>query len=182
MNAGSAPERIGEAHLPDQPPDFRRNALPAGTSTRFPAPEGAEACAMPMDNSFRLYDREGVQNTRRDPIQADEDHTIEVAEDRALRRPSMQHIQLMAQSEYLCLERRLRAKQPEEHPPDQVEQVTHRTFITRFGPSRQADGIYDSDRRGAWVRCDAVHSTDAAARLPLLRANSSTGRDPGRST
>jgi hypothetical protein len=100
---------------------------------------------MPADNGFRLYDREGLQNTRRDPIQADEDHTIEVAEDRALRRPSMQHIQLMAQSEYLCLERRLRAKQPEEHPPDQVEQVTHRTFITRFGPSRRADGIYDSD-------------------------------------
>jgi hypothetical protein len=40
---------------------------------------------MPPDNGFRLYDREGVQNTRRDPIQADEDHTIEVAEDRALR-------------------------------------------------------------------------------------------------
>ena len=31
-------------------------------------------------------------------------------------------------------------------PPEQVEQVTHRAFITRFGPSRQADGIYDSDR------------------------------------
>ena len=42
----------------------------------FPAPEGAEACAMPMDNSFRLHDREGVQNMRRDPIQADEDHTL----------------------------------------------------------------------------------------------------------
>ena len=51
----------------------------------------------------------------------------------------------MAQSEYLCLGRRLRAKPPEEHPPDQVEQVTHRTFITRFRTSRQADGIYDSD-------------------------------------
>src|SRR6478609_9510744 len=37
----------------------------------------------------------------------------------------MQHIQLMAQSEYLCLERRLRAKPPEEHPPDQAEQVPH---------------------------------------------------------
>ena len=80
MDAASAPERIGEAHLPDQPPDFRRNARSAGTSTRFPAPEGAKACAMPTDNSFRLYDREGVQNTRRDPIQADEDHTIEVTE------------------------------------------------------------------------------------------------------
>src|SRR6478672_7781000 len=54
----------------------------------------------------------------------------------------------MAQSEYLCLERRLRPKQPEEHPPDQVEQVLHRAFIARFGPSRQADGIYDSDRMG----------------------------------
>ena len=85
MDAGSAPERIGEAHLPDQPPDFRRDAWPTGTRTRFPAPEGAKACPMPPDNGFRLYDREDVQNTRRDPIQADEDHTIEVAEDRALR-------------------------------------------------------------------------------------------------
>jgi hypothetical protein len=32
------------------------------------------------------------------------------------------------------------------------------------------------------VRCDAVHSTRVEARLPLLGANSSTGRDPGRST
>ena len=60
-------------------------AWPTGTPTRFPAPEGAKACPMPPDNGFRLYDREGVQNTRRDPVQADEDHTIEVAEDRALR-------------------------------------------------------------------------------------------------
>src|SRR3954452_10950805 len=51
----------------------------------------------------------------------------------------------MALSEYLRLERGLRAKQPEEHPPDQAEQVPHRAFITRFGPSRQADGICDSD-------------------------------------
>jgi hypothetical protein len=40
---------------------------------------------MPPDNRFRLHDRDGVQNTRRDPIQADEDHTIEVTEDRAPR-------------------------------------------------------------------------------------------------
>src|SRR4029079_2166031 len=57
----------------------------------------------------------------------------------------------MAQSEYLCLERGLRAKPPEEHPPDQVEQVPHRAFITRFGPSRQADGICDSDRKSALI-------------------------------
>ena len=85
MDAGSAPERIGKADLPDQSPNFRRDAGPAGTPTRFPAPEGAKACPMPADNRFRLHDRDGVQNTRRDPIQADEDHTIEVTEDRAPR-------------------------------------------------------------------------------------------------
>src|SRR6476620_12766127 len=85
MDAGSAPEWIGEAHLPDQPPDFRRYAWPAGTPPRFPAPEAAKTCTMPADNGFRLYDREGVQNTRRDPIQANEDHTIEVTENRAPR-------------------------------------------------------------------------------------------------
>ena len=85
MDARSAPERIGEAHLPDQPPNFRRHAWPAGTPTRFPAPEAAKACTMPAENGFRLNDREGIQNTRRDPIQADEDHTIEVTEDRAPR-------------------------------------------------------------------------------------------------
>ena len=52
MDAGSAPERVGEAHLPDQPPNFRRYARPAGTPTRFPAPEGAKACPMPPDNSL----------------------------------------------------------------------------------------------------------------------------------
>jgi hypothetical protein len=29
---------------------------------------------------------------------------------------------------------------------DQVQQVLHRAFIARFGPSRQADGICDSER------------------------------------
>src|SRR6478736_1712569 len=71
----------------------------------------------------------------------------------------------MAQSEYLCLERRLRAKPPEEHPPDQVEQVAHRAFITRFGPSGQADGICGShsaaERQGSHKQQtdDAFHET-----------------------
>src|SRR4051795_3312797 len=34
MNAGTAPERISEAHLADQPPDFARHLRPA-TSPRF---------------------------------------------------------------------------------------------------------------------------------------------------
>src|SRR3954463_397619 len=47
---------------------------------RISSARRSEDCPMPPDNCFRLYDREGIQNTRRDPIQADEDHTIEVTE------------------------------------------------------------------------------------------------------
>jgi hypothetical protein len=81
VDAESAPELIGKAHLPDQSPNFWRDAGPADTPTRFPAPEGAKACPMPPDNRFRLHDHEGVQNTRRDPSR----HTkimIEVTQDR----------------------------------------------------------------------------------------------------
>ena len=65
----------------------------------------------------------------------------------------------MAQSEYLRLERGLRPKQPEEHPPDQVEQVLHRAFIARFGPSRQAHGIYDSDNEALGFDPDSENPT-----------------------
>ena len=41
---------------------------------------------MPADNSLRLEDRNGVQDARCNSIQADEDQTIEITEDRALGR------------------------------------------------------------------------------------------------
>ena len=73
----------------------------------------------------------------------------------------------MAQSEYLCLERRLRAKPPEEHPPDQAEQVPHRAFIARFGPSRQADGICGSYRRRSRTEfCRTGRSDKASPSVP----------------
>jgi len=79
MNAGSAPERIGEAYLPDQPPNLDRYLWPSGSPTRFPAPERAEACLVPADNGFRLKNRNRIQNARRNPIQADENQTVKIA-------------------------------------------------------------------------------------------------------
>src|SRR6478672_6717798 len=79
----------------------------------------------------------------------------------------------MAQSEYLRLERGLRPKQPEEHPPDQVEQILHRAFIARFGASRQADGIYDSDT-GADRTPTGCFEVKRAAKRRLHRDQSAT--------
>jgi hypothetical protein len=126
---------------------------------------------MRANNGCQLDDREGIQNTRRDPIQADEDQAIEVAEDRALRRPSVQYVQLMAQSQVLCPKRCSRPEQPDEYPPDQIEQVTHGQFIARFGASRQADGIYDSDTPPSSI----ARSSTASRRC------SRSGASPGQS-
>ena len=122
-----------------------RHLRPPGSYSRFPAPEQAKTRAMPAQNRLRLDDREGIQNTRRDPIQADENQAIEGAQDRSLQRPSAQYVQLMAQSQVLGPKRCSRPKQPDEHPPDQIEQIPHALFMARFGASRQADWICDRD-------------------------------------
>src|SRR3954465_6252930 len=105
MDAGSAPERVGEAHLADQLANFETQLVPASSSSRFPAPEQAKTSTMPAQNRLRLDNPEGIQNTRRNPIQADENQTIEGAQDRPLRRTSVEYIQLMTQSQVLCPKR-----------------------------------------------------------------------------
>ena len=66
MNARSAPQRIGEAHLPDQLPDFRGDLRPAARDRDFHRQKEPEAGAMPPNDGFWLYDREDVGNTWRD--------------------------------------------------------------------------------------------------------------------
>src|SRR5947209_19934637 len=87
MDARSTPERIGEAHLADQLPNFERHLWPAGPSARFPTPERAKPSSMPADDSFWLYDRKDVENVRRNSKESDEDQAIEPTEDRTLRSP-----------------------------------------------------------------------------------------------
>ena len=78
MDAGSAPERIGKAHLPDQSPNFRRHARPAGTPTRFPAPERAKASPMPAHNRLRPHNCHRIQDGRRKPVQQDENERSDI--------------------------------------------------------------------------------------------------------
>src|SRR3954464_5883405 len=54
MDARSAPERICQAHLADQLPNFERHLRPANSSSRLPAPEQAETSAMPAQNGVGL--------------------------------------------------------------------------------------------------------------------------------
>ena len=59
VNPGSAPQRIGAAHLPDQVDGIWADCLaPRFTRSAFPTPEEPEPGAMPLNDSARLNEAE----------------------------------------------------------------------------------------------------------------------------
>ena len=59
---GSAPERVGEAHVADQLADFERHFRSAAARARLPSPEQPKPGPMRADDRLRLDDHQGVQN------------------------------------------------------------------------------------------------------------------------
>src|SRR6187401_3622886 len=57
INARSAPERVSETHLSDQPTNFGGYLWPAESSARLPPPERAKASSVPAGKGFRLDHR-----------------------------------------------------------------------------------------------------------------------------
>jgi hypothetical protein len=54
VNAGSSPARVGEAHFPDQIPNFWRYTRPSFKMATLPIPIQSKPLAMPGDDSLRL--------------------------------------------------------------------------------------------------------------------------------
>src|SRR3954453_16272283 len=90
-----APERVGQAHLADQPPDLGRHARSTETCPRLPAPEGAKASAMPAQNRLRPNNRHCIENGRHQPVQPYKDEAIKPAQGRALGCAPTQNDQLL---------------------------------------------------------------------------------------
>ncbi len=96
MDAGSAPQRVGEAHGADQLADFERHLRAAAAMSRLPSPEQAKTGTMPPDDSLR-FDHQSIHNAQRDPIETGKKEAIETTEGEPLRRLSSQHGELVAQ-------------------------------------------------------------------------------------
>ena len=85
--------------------EFRAALLACAASSRLPSPEQAKTRTMPTDGRLRFDDHQGVQNARRNPIEAGKNEAIEVAEGESLRGFSSEHVELVAQRQDLGLER-----------------------------------------------------------------------------
>src|SRR5207247_1729636 len=85
MNPGSAPKWVGDAHVADQLANLERHLWSATAIPRLPSPERTKTSTMPIDNSLRLDDHQGIHNARRQPIEASKDQAIKIAESEPLR-------------------------------------------------------------------------------------------------
>src|SRR5271169_2991189 len=97
VDAWSAPKPVGQAHLADQAPDLDWNLWPTAMRARLPAPVQAETSPMPPDDRFRLNNCGGAQHRREQPIEPDEEQSVENCQFRLRGNAPAQHVQLMPQ-------------------------------------------------------------------------------------
>ena len=105
MDSRSAPERIGLAHVSDQPANLERDLWPADATSRLPTQEQSKTSTAPTDDGLWLHNRQGVYDVGRKSIEGGKNPTIEIAESQPLRRFSSQHIELVAQRQELRFKR-----------------------------------------------------------------------------
>ena len=62
VNARCAPQRIFQAHLPDQRPKLAGRLWPSSARSRLPTPIDPEALAMPTHQGLGMYDADRLRN------------------------------------------------------------------------------------------------------------------------
>src|SRR5437016_9701069 len=97
MDARRTPQRIVNAHPPDQRAQVRVDLGPASKGARFPTPVMAKAGPMPTHQGLRSDDSDGPEHRWKPSIQQDQEQAIPICELDATPHPALQHNQLMTE-------------------------------------------------------------------------------------
>jgi len=108
MDTRRAPQRVLDAHLPDQRLQLRVNLRPPSPGARFPPPVAAKAGSMPAHDGLGPDDRENLQDRREPSIQLDQEPAIAVREPDPPLHLAPQDDQLMSERCIFCLKSALR--------------------------------------------------------------------------
>ena len=108
---GAPPQRIVDAHPPDQRAQVRVDLRMASKGAGFPTPVPAEAASVPLMETS---------------IQLDEEQTITIREPDAATHLPPQYDQLMSERSVLCLKSALRLERRDEQGQAEAEQRDHR--------------------------------------------------------
>src|SRR5258705_12624607 len=97
MDARRTPQRIVNAHPPDQRAQVRVDLGPASKGAGFPTPVMAKAGPMPADEGLGADNRDGIEDRWKPSIQHDQEQAIPIRELDATPHPPLQHNQLMSE-------------------------------------------------------------------------------------
>ena len=80
---------------------------------------------MPADKGVRLDDRQRIANSRDQPIETNEYHSVDGAEEEFLWSSSPQNVDLLPQRPNLCLKHYPRPDQIDDHPTNEPAKIPH---------------------------------------------------------
>jgi hypothetical protein len=153
MDPPRSPQWVCNAHLSDQPAYFERHRWSTATRSRLPAPVRSESRAVPTDNGFRLHNRQRIANVRKQSIQTNEYQTVDGAEGEFLWSSPPQNVFLLPQRPNLCLKRRSRADQIDDHPTNKPAKIPHGTTASPDSLSTASQTRFATGTTGFFEQC-----------------------------
>src|SRR5262249_17682796 len=110
VNARRSPQRVLNAHPPDQGAQLRLDLWPPFPQARLPTPVAAKAGPMPADEGLGTDDRDHLQDRWKPSIQLDEEQAIIVGEPDPPTHLTAQHSQLLSERSIFAFKLALRLK------------------------------------------------------------------------
>ena len=84
VDARGTPERVGQAHVPDQLTELKRDPRSPAAPSGFPTPERSKSSAVPTKHGLGPDDSQCVCNARNEAIQPSQHQSVESAENKSL--------------------------------------------------------------------------------------------------
>jgi hypothetical protein len=125
MDAWRSPERVLDAHSPDQRAQFSIDLRSPSPWARLPTPVVAKAGSMPMHERLGPYDCENLQNLWKPAIQLDKEPAVVVPKPDATTQPAPQDNQLMSKHRVLSFKPQLRLEWRGQDGQYETEQPDH---------------------------------------------------------
>jgi hypothetical protein len=127
MNARRTPQRVGNAHLSDQLPNFSRHAGATLTAPRLPAPVTPKTSAMPSHHGVGPNDGECLAGFRKQLADPTQHHSVDSQKWHPTGPAPSQNDDLLPQHKDLGFHRRARPEQIDDNPKNYSAEIQHPT-------------------------------------------------------
>jgi hypothetical protein len=132
VDARGSPERVLQAHPPDQRPQLGSERRSSRARARLPSPVPAKSRPVPPQEGLRTHDDDGFQDRGKPPIQLDKEQAIAIREPDPFAHLTPQDNQLLSKRRVLRLKPAPRLERRGQLSQDETEQSEHRAQVRRF--------------------------------------------------